>query len=243
MSAQIGYQLGRMFRAVLFDLFGTLTPCYPLEDVRLTIAAMADDLGVPGDAFSAAWNDTFAGRQRSQFATLAHNVCVVLDALGCNRSQAEVGAACRRRMDFERGALAPRPDALVTLHALRTAGVRTALVSNCSMETPAAWAGGVLCGALDVDVFSCMVGWAKPDERIYRHACQALAVDPEDCLFVGDGSSDELRGAQAVGMRAALIRAGDDDETFPNRLDRDSWKGSLLRSVTETLDLLGLAPT
>jgi len=237
----MGYQLGLMFRAVLFDLFGTLTPCYPLDGVRLTIAAMADDLRVPGDAFTAAWNDSFPGRQRHEFATLADNVGVILGALGFGRSKAQIEAACQRRIDFELGALSPRPDVIPTLRKLRSARIRTALVSNCSLETPAAWPGGVLHGAMDAEVFSCVAGWAKPDERIYRHACQALSVDPEDCLFVGDGSSDELRGAEALGMKAVLIRADDDDDTFPDRLDRSNWRGPLFRSVAETLGLLGLA--
>ena len=35
---------------------------------------------------------------------------------------------------------------------------------------------------------------------IYQHVCKNLGVAPSDCIFIGDGNSDELRGAAQVGM-------------------------------------------
>jgi putative hydrolase of the HAD superfamily len=58
---------------------------------------------------------------------------------------------------------------------------------------------------LDAVVFSYELGVRKPDPRIYRHALDALGARPEDTLFVGDGGSDEHRGARAVGMRSVLV--------------------------------------
>ena len=40
----------------------------------------------------------------------------------------------------------------------------------------------------------------KPDSDIYQHACKNLGVAPSDCIFIGDGNSDELQGAAQVGM-------------------------------------------
>ncbi len=49
------------------------------------------------------------------------------------------------------------------------------------------------------------LGVRKPDPRIYQHALAAIGVRPEDAIFVGDGGSDEHRGARAVGMRTVLV--------------------------------------
>lgn len=62
---------------------------------------------------------------------------------------------------------------------------------------------------VDAAVFSCVEGVKKPDSRIYRLACSRLAVEPQECLYVGDGASDELPGATAFGMWAVQLRPGD----------------------------------
>jgi putative hydrolase of the HAD superfamily len=49
------------------------------------------------------------------------------------------------------------------------------------------------------------VGIAKPDAGIYRAALSGLDVDAADAWFVGDGGSNELSGARAVGMRSVLL--------------------------------------
>ena len=52
------------------------------------------------------------------------------------------------------------------------------------------------------DAFLCSsaVGLMKPDLEIYREGCRRLGTDPDECLFIGDGGSDELRGAKQAGM-------------------------------------------
>ena len=64
----------------------------------------------------------------------------------------------------------------------------------------AAWSRSPLRPCFDAAIFSCNVGAAKPDPAIYLAACEALGVAPAECLFVGDGGADELRGAAALGM-------------------------------------------
>lgn len=66
-------------RAVLFDLFGTLVPCYPLAAVRSVIRDMADDLGVPHERFEPEWSRTFPLRLRHEFASVEANIRSVLE--------------------------------------------------------------------------------------------------------------------------------------------------------------------
>ena len=53
---------------------------------------------------------------------------------------------------------------------------------------------------LNVMVDSTDLGWTKPDPRLFRHALDALGVDPARAVFVGDSLSRDMAGARAVGM-------------------------------------------
>ncbi len=88
------------------------------------------------------------------------------------------------------------------LTALRAAGFRVAIVSNCTSESGEVIHTTLLAQAADAVVLSCDVGLAKPDPAIYLLACERIGVpDPSDCVFVGDGADTELRGAARLGMR------------------------------------------
>jgi epoxide hydrolase-like predicted phosphatase len=53
----------------------------------------------------------------------------------------------------------------------------------------------------DVMVWSWEVGFIKPDERIYRYACDKLEVLPSECVFVDD-QLENVEGARKAGMKA-----------------------------------------
>jgi putative hydrolase of the HAD superfamily len=44
------------------------------------------------------------------------------------------------------------------------------------------------------------IGIAKPDPRIFRHAAQALGVEPRRCVYVGDKRDTDAQAATAAGM-------------------------------------------
>jgi putative hydrolase of the HAD superfamily len=67
---------------------------------------------------------------------------------------------------------------------------------------------------------------------------QGLDVSPSDCLFIGDGSSDELAGAQACGIDAILLRSSDDDDSYPGRIVRATWDGPIISSIGEVAAFL-----
>ena len=57
-------------------------------------------------------------------------------------------------------------------------------------------------------VESSKLGWRKPDPRIYRHACELLGVQPEQCIYLDDLGIN-LKPARAMGM--STIKVGDPD--------------------------------
>ena len=103
--------------------------------------------------------------------------------------------------------LAPDERMVGAVRAARSAGVRTGLISN-------SWGLGIYDRApvdlFDATVISGEVGLHKPQPEIYLLACERLAVEPGDAVFVDD-LRENCAGAEAVGMQAVLHR--DAEET------------------------------
>ena len=51
-------------------------------------------------------------------------------------------------------------------------------------------------------IVSDSAGYAKPDPRIFKHACSLAGVEPREAVFVGDRLDVDIGGAKAAGMRA-----------------------------------------
>lgn len=114
-------------------------------------------------------------------------------------------AVAMRQRCFELGLVEVEPVILDALDRLRAAGIRTGLVSDAAADDVESWDRSPLAARLDVTVFSYQVGVRKPDARIYRLALDALGISPADALFVGDGGSNEHRGARDLGIRTVLV--------------------------------------
>ncbi|MGN1179926.1 MAG: HAD family hydrolase [Suilimivivens sp.] len=82
--------------------------------------------------------------------------------------------------------------------------VKLGLISNADMIDCKYWKQSKLFSFFDDAVFSCDVGFLKPDRHIYELAMQHLNVLPGESLFVGDGGSEELYGAKSVGMKTVF---------------------------------------
>ena len=88
------------------------------------------------------------------------------------------------------------------LSALREKGVYIGLISNCFSEEAEVIRESVLFPYFDEVCLSFELGVKKPDAAIYVHCMDALHVLPEECLYIGDGGSRELKTAQMLGMTA-----------------------------------------
>ena len=89
---------------------------------------------------------------------------------------------------------------LVVLRSIRSRGIHVGIISNCASEEVTAWDRCPIAPLVDVAIFSCDVGYLKPQRAIYGLACAELQAAPNECLFVGDGGSNELTGADAAGL-------------------------------------------
>lgn len=46
-------------------------------------------------------------------------------------------------------------------------------------------------------------GIQKPDEEIFQRCMNGFSVKAEECIYVGDGGSNELEAARKLGMKVA----------------------------------------
>lgn len=189
-------------RAVLFDLFHTLVS---LEVSQPPGPSVSTILGVDRDTWWRAWSessdDYVLGRTVLE-GTLPARARVANPAV----TGEQIRQALLARPDRFRHVLTHvEPETLAGLTQLRTQNRRLGLVSNCGKDEIASWPDSPLAPCFDTVVFSCDVGLAKPDPAIYRLAATRLGVEPAECLFVGDGGSDELVGARAAGMTPVLL--------------------------------------
>ncbi|MEM7019591.1 MAG: HAD-IA family hydrolase [Pseudomonadota bacterium] len=94
----------------------------------------------------------------------------------------------------------PRAEILQLLDDLRVRGFQLGLVSNAGPDETPGWSDSPLAARLQSATFSFQVHCAKPDPDIYLHCLDKLGIEPDEAVFVGDGGSSELVGAQSVGM-------------------------------------------
>jgi putative hydrolase of the HAD superfamily len=226
------------YRAVIFDLFGTLIRNFSRREYRAVLDRMAALLGAPADEFARAWFDTFPERNLGLATTAEGDIRRVCRRLNVFPSAAHLAAAARLRIDLTRRYLVPREGALEVLGALRARGLRLGLITDCTAEAPLLWPKSPLAPLFDAAVFSCIEHVKKPDPAIYRIACERLGVTPRECLYVGDGSSRELTGARQAGMRPIHLRPPGEDAEDVHRVDVDTWSGEAVRALTEVLALV-----
>jgi putative hydrolase of the HAD superfamily len=110
------------------------------------------------------------------------------------------------------------PDALQVLKEL---GLRMAAVSNSDGTAERMLERVGLRDYLDVVVDSAIVGYEKPDPRIFEHAVRLMNATGATTLHVGDLYDADVAGARAAGLHALLLDPfGDwgqvDCETMPD---------------------------
>jgi putative hydrolase of the HAD superfamily len=226
----------KALRAVVFDLYGTLTDPAVESRRRGLDAELAAVVGADPAAWSAAMRSSFTARATGAWGPPAQILRRLCDELRLDVAPDVFERAVEIRLAHHRRLTAPRPEAERVVRSLRDHGLRTAVLSDATPEIDETWRTFELRGWIDVAVFSCRLGRRKPASETYDAVTTRLGVRPQECLYVGDGSSGELRGAERAGMRALRI-ASDHGE----RLDPDTdWAGTTIARLDELLPIVGV---
>lgn len=172
-------------RAVVFDLFGTLTvDQLPHERDRLQEPAAAA-LGVPLDGFLWQLRGSFAERATGTWGSAAQSLREVARRLGRDPSEDAVRAAVAIRESAERQLARPRAGVIPLLADLRSAGIPVGVLSDCTMELVAIWQELPYADLVNATVFSVTMGVRKPHGRMYSEIARRLSVAHEEILYVG----------------------------------------------------------
>ncbi len=228
-------QLAGRFQAVIFDLFGTLVENFSVTEYRQVLDEMAMVLGVSADDFTQTWFDTFPERTTRGSKQTEEDIELMCRQLGVQIGDGEIATVAQMRRDFTRRQMVPRDGALETLTELRAAGLKLGLISDCTVEVPQLWPESDFAPLFDVAVFSCIERIKKPDPIIYHRACARLEVEPANCLYVGDGSSQELSGAQRAGLHPLWLAVPAEDDPDVHRVDAEHWAGPKVAALGEVL--------
>ncbi len=161
--------------------------------------------------------------------------------LGCQPPpKALERAAALRVSQFREVLRSPRPEVPELFARLCAGGIAIGMISDCSGETPLIWPELVWAKPITAPVFSFQERQRKPAAELYHLAASRLGVRVGECLYVGDGGSQELSGARAAGMEAwqLLLPRQDGEPHLQYDPDRN-WDGPRIRDLRQ---LLGPAP-
>ena len=188
------------YKAVVFDLFETLITEWGHE--KYTKKAMCADLGIEPVDFNEYWEE----KEQERY----------LGGISFEESILYVCEKCRKPLEPSLLAYITEkrirtksecfkyviPEVYQLLRVIREMRMKTAIVSNCSSEEVQVFRKSEISRLFDAAVLSFEVHMKKPDLCIYEEASKRLGIDMRECIFVGDGGSNELVGARNAGMKA-----------------------------------------
>lgn len=228
------------YRGVIFDLYGTLIDGWDVEQARVRTTELARTLGAPVDAFQQLMETSYTERATAALGPLPEMLTRLCLRVGHQPSAAAIQAATKLRLEQFREVLGqPRQETPSLLATLRDREVRVAVISDSSSETPELWPSLNWTGPIQIALFSWTERRRKPDGELYRTALAGIGLGPSECIYVGDGGSHELSGAESVGIRGLRIvhHPGRPDSHL--QYDPDAkWRGQDIGTLSEVLPLL-----
>jgi HAD superfamily hydrolase (TIGR01509 family) len=194
-------------RAVLFDAGNTLVFLdYPrlAEGVGAALGVPLSAEGLSSHSGAAARAMDLAARTDQERATSYLEALFLLSGIPAQRL-GEV-RSCLAQMHQERHLWCGVAEGSAeSLARLRAAGLRLGVVSNSDGRVEEALQVAGLRQYFDVVIDSALVGFEKPDPRIFQAALARLGVAPEEALYIGDLYEVDVVGARAAGMEAVLL--------------------------------------
>jgi putative hydrolase of the HAD superfamily len=198
--------------AVIFDWGGTLSAFFDVDFLELwrpcadaLAPHRADDLcrkliEVEERAWSRVHSDQRSSRLVEMLAEATHE-------LGLDPSAELVEEAAAAYLQAWTPYIVHERDVAPTLRWLRERHIRTGLLSNTAwprtFHEEALERDGLI-ELLDVRCYTSELTHIKPHELPFGVVLEALGVEPEAAVFVGDRPLDDIAGAKAAGMRAVL---------------------------------------
>ena len=226
------------FQAVIFDLFGTLVNSFTRREYDQVNAQMAAAVRVPYPEFWRLMGETYQDSCLGRYSSYEDLVSDVCSRAGVQVNLTQITQAAASHYEYIAKAIIPEPEVLAALDRLKQRGMRLGLISDCGPSVPLLFLQSPLARFIDVPVFSCEERIKKPSSCIYQRICQRLEIRAQECIYVGDGSSQELTGAAAVGMRPILKRTDLHDVYDSHRPEVESWQGLAVDEIKDICEII-----
>ena len=217
-------------RALIFDLFHTLTRTDPSWGTYKV-------LGVSRET----WNEQLLEKSPDRLTGKETDPLTIIQSLSHaidpSIPHRVIEHATENRIEKFAQALIEIPTETVRFfEQLKKAGKKIGLLSNADVMECAAWYQSPIAPFFDSVLFSCRAGYAKPERQIYEMSLHDLQVQPEDSVFIGDGGSGELEGAQAVGMTTVMM-TGIIKDLWPDRIEqRKPYADFVIENLSELIE-------
>lgn len=190
------------YDAVIFDLFHTLIS---LNNIRASRHRAWDYLEISEEQWRQAIFNDAEDRLRGRISKPSEVIMDIVFKIDPTITLDKTERASQLRLEQFRVALSDiHPHVLKTIRELKRQGKSLGLISNADRIEVSSWAETEASTYFDSAVFSCNVGYIKPERQIYLHSLTQLGLPPSQCLFVGDGGNDELVGAKNAGMDTVI---------------------------------------
>lgn len=187
------------FRAVIFDIGGVLTES-PVGRIRAYCAAN----GIPEAVREAVFiphDGAWSRFERSELTPVQFE-----REFEAETAKHGGSADGRAFLEWFFQGFEPRREMLDVVEALRPHYKLAVITNNVSRDQP----GPRRTSGVDVHqlfaivIESALVGFRKPEPRIFQMCCEELGVTPPECVFLDDLGAN-LKGALALGMRTIKV--------------------------------------
>jgi 2-haloacid dehalogenase len=199
-------------RAYVFDAYGTLF------DVHAAIARHRDAAGPEADRFSEIWRS-----KQLEYAWMLSAAGHYVDFWTLTERALDhafarcptVDRALRAKLLDAYFKLDAFPDARDALGALRTTGMKTAILSNGSPRMlEAAVTAARISGDLDAVLSVDTIRIYKPQPPVYAMVTDRFGIPPSDVAFVSSNRWDVM-GATAFGFRCVWVNRANLPDEYP----------------------------
>ena len=176
-----------LIQAVFFDAFGTLC------EIR--------EKRSPYKPILKAWPSGVADAYKAVITRNSPPAAFARD-LGCSP---EAIQKIEEGITTEIASMCLYPEVSTVLETIKKRGLKWAIVSNLAAPYAEPLLK-LLPYVPDACAWSFAVGYHKPEEGIYRYACEALNVEPASVLMVGDKLENDYTMPKRLGMQARYLK-------------------------------------
>ena len=217
-------------QAVIFDMYETLVTqfCSPLYYGT----QIAQDLGLLPEVFLPGWRATECDRATGKL-TFEAVMELLMKEHGMD-SPEKYRQIVEKRIAIQADCFTHlHPQILPMLSSLKAQGIKIGLITNCFSEEAKLIRESQLYPYFDAPCLSYELGVRKPDSEIFKSCVQLLGIPVRNCLYVGDGGSQELETASALGMQ--VVQA-----TWYRREDMEKLQAAIRREFVQVAEPMKL---